>query len=626
MAEPNPSNVAPWYLRNINQALALDETSGNVYVRTGFTGNIVIEGNVNIPGNIDAHISEVGNSGNLTVPWMPVSIDGNSNVTIAGGNVGVSGNVNIGTMPNVNAAVTGTVAVSSITGNIAGITSNINIGTMPNVNANITGGNVNAAVTGTVAVSSITGNIAGITANVTVVDGGGSLTVDGNVGITGNVNIGTMPEVEIKNDTGNPISVSKDSNVNSVTNPLYVEGVNNASFFAPTQSDSFGRLRVSNPQTLFDTQTRYYNHNQFASNTAGAGTYTFDSNSSTFAMAVNTASGDKVYAETYKVFPYQPGKSLLIYSSFCMNIAKPNLRQRVGYFNSQNGIYFEQSDSTLYMVIRSYSSGSVVENRVAQSSWNGDPLNGLGPSGVELNTAVDQIFFCDIEWLGVGSVRTGFIIGGQYIVVHTFNHANIPGNTTTYMSTGSLPLRFEIENTGTASSSSTLRQICSTVISEGGYSLSGTPRSIGHNLGTPIQLPNDTSFKPLLSIRLLSTCPDSIVLPTFFTIAPVAQSTFKYRIYSRAVTTGGTWTGIGASSPVEYNLAPTAVSSGEIVTEGFIMSSNQTAAAPSQESFGFEVQLQRQPFTNVMYEYVMTAATIGTNQDVYASIEWQEVN
>lgn len=536
MAFPEPSNVAPWYLRNITQALALDETTGNVYVRTGFTGNIVIEGNVNIPGNIDAHVIELGN------------------IDISGNTMPVSGNINID----------------------AG--------------------------------------------NVTVLQGTDPWTVDGTV------NIGTMPEVEIKNDTGNPIPVSKDTNTNSVTNPIYVEGVNNASFFAPTQSDSFGRLRVSNPETLFDTQSRYYDHNQFASNVAGAGTYTFDSNSSTFAMAVNTASGDKVYAETYKVFPYQPGKSLLIYSSFCMNIAKPNLRQRVGYFSSQNGIYFEQSDSTLYMVIRSYSSGSVVETRVAQSSWNGDPLNGLGPSGVELNPAVDQIFFCDIEWLGVGSVRTGFIIGGQYIVAHTFEHANIAGNTTTYMSTACLPLRFEIENTGTASSSSTLRQICCSIISEGGYSLSGVPRSIGHNLGTPVRLPNNQSFLPLLSIRLLSTCPDSIVLPTFFTIAPIAQSTFKYRIYSRAVTTGGTWTSIGASSPVQYNLAPTAVSSGEIVTEGFIISSNQTAAAPSQEKFGFEVQLQRQPFTGVMYEYVLTAATTGTNQDVYASLEWQEVS
>jgi hypothetical protein len=209
MSYPEPSNVAPWYLRNINQALALDEASGNVFVRTGFEGNIIISGNVNIPGTVTVdstaenpvhvHLDEVGTSGILTVPWMPVSIDGNSAVTITSGNVRVTQ----GTSPwvvsgNVNANVSGNV----------GVTGNVNIGTMPNVNA---------AVTGTVAVSSIS-------SNVTVVDGGGSLTIDGNVGVTGNiagitanVNIGTMPEVEIKNDAGNAIPVTGNVNVTNIT-------------------------------------------------------------------------------------------------------------------------------------------------------------------------------------------------------------------------------------------------------------------------------------------------------------------------------------------------------------------------------------------------------------------------
>ena len=208
MATPEPTEVAPWYLRNINQALALDEASGNVYIRTGFEGNIIISGNVNIPGNIDAHISEIGTSGNLTVPWMPVSLDGNNAVTVTSGNITVAQ------------------------------------GTSPWV-------------------------------------------------VSGSVNIGTMPEVEIKNDTGNPIPVSKDTNTNSVTNPIYVEGVNNASFFAPTQSDSFGRLRVSNPLTLFDTQNRYYDQEQFFTNTTGTGALTYNANSTTFSMAV-TGTGSVV--------------------------------------------------------------------------------------------------------------------------------------------------------------------------------------------------------------------------------------------------------------------------------------------------------------------------------------------
>lgn len=489
--EPNPSNVSPWYLRNITQALALDEATGNVYVRT------------------DADISIA-----------------NANITV--------GNVGITSLGNVD----------------------------------------------------ISGNTMPVSGNVTVFQGTDPWNVTGNVGISGTASVS----------------------------------------LGATATDAFGRLRVSNPQTLFDSQSRSYDHGQFASNTATGGTIAYDANSSTYGLNVTTASGSTAIQETYKVFPYQPGKSLLIFTTFCMNAAKPGLRQRVGYFGSQNGIFFEQDDTTIYMVKRSYSSGTVVETRVAQSSWNGDPLNGFGASGVELNPALDQIFWIDIEWLGVGSVRTGFVIGGQFIVAHTFNHANVPGNTTTYMTTACLPIRYEITNTGVASSGSTLRQICASVISEGGYTLSGAPRSIGHNLGTPVRLPNDASFKPVLAIRLKSNRLENIVLPISYTIAPVAQSSFKYRIYSRAVTTGTTWTDMGADSPVEYSLLPGAVSSGTIVSEGFIISSNQSSGAPSQVPFGFEVQLQRDPFTATAYEYVIAVATTGTNQDLYSSLEWQEVN
>lgn len=40
--------------------------------------------------------------------------------------------------------------------------------------------------------------------------------------VDGTVNIGTMPEVEIKNESGNPISISKNTSVNSTTNRIYV--------------------------------------------------------------------------------------------------------------------------------------------------------------------------------------------------------------------------------------------------------------------------------------------------------------------------------------------------------------------------------------------------------------------
>ena len=346
MATPDPSNVAPWYLRNINQALELNETTGQVFVRTGFEGNIIITGNVTIPGNVDAHISEIGTSGNLTVPWMPVSIDGNSSVSISGGNV--------------NAAVTGTVAVSSIN------------------------------------------------SNVTIVDGGGSITIDGNVGVTGNVNIGTMPNVNA-NITGGNVTVTQGTSPWVVSGNVGVTGTANVAL-GGTNLDAFGRLRISEPYTLFDSQNRYIDGEQFSSLTATGGNVVYVANESSFNLNVSSTSGSSVIRQSKTVQAYQPGKSLLTMNTFAMATLKANLRQRVGYFTEGNGIYFEANGTSLFLVIRSSTTGVVVEERIAQASWNGDTLNGAGSSGITLDPTLTQIFWNDIEWLGVGNVRAGFVI------------------------------------------------------------------------------------------------------------------------------------------------------------------------------------------------------------------------
>ncbi len=319
-----------------------------------------------------------------------------------------------------------------------------------------------------------------------------------------------------------------------------------------------------------------------------------------------------------------------------MSTPKANLRQRIGYFGEDNGIYFEVAGTTLNMVIRSSSTGVLVEDRIPQSQWNGDRLNGAGgannPSGIDLDPALDQIFWIDVEWLGVGTVRVGFIIDGVYITCHSFNHANVistpsTDNTTTYMTTATLPLRCELTNTGATASPSLMRQICASVISEGGFQLSGSgnPKAASHLLGTPVRLPNDASFKPVIAIRLKSTMLDAVVIPINYTLVPVAGSMFQYRVYKRAITSGGTWVDSAADSAVQYNLTPTALVSGDIAEQSFINSTNQSSGSPTQETFTFTYQLEREPFTGVAYEYVITMATTGTNQDIYASVEWQEI-
>lgn len=271
MSDSNKYANVDYRLKNLTNALYLTDTN-DVAVRTGIQGNIIIEGNVNIPGTITVestpeepvhtHVTEIGTSGILAIPNMPVSIqDASGNQNAAGHPVYVA--------------------------------------------ANVTGGNVNANVTGSVTITS-------------------------------------LPEVEIKNDSGNPISVSRNTSTNSNVNPIFVQGVGDMSFFSPVQNDAFGRLRVSNPQTIADSFNRYRDNGQYAYSTTGSGATGYDANNAAITLSVGSGATDAAYAETEVVYAYQPGKSLLVMQTFTFAPTNSVLTQRAGYFDAGNGIYLER--------------------------------------------------------------------------------------------------------------------------------------------------------------------------------------------------------------------------------------------------------------------------------------------
>ena len=160
------------------------------------------------------------------------------------------------------------------------------------------------------------------------------------------------------------------------------------------QLDAFQRLRVSNPFTLFDSSTLYKDNGKFDTYINGGGSTGCSTGTSIVTLNVNTADADQVLRQSFRVFPYQPGKSLLVLSSFAMETPKTNLTQRVGYFNSQNGVYFECANTGYNMVLRSCPTGtSIIERRIPQNKWNVDRLNGEGKSGIILDVSKSQIFF-----------------------------------------------------------------------------------------------------------------------------------------------------------------------------------------------------------------------------------------
>ncbi len=393
-------------------------------------------------------------------------------------------------------------------------------------------------------------------------------------------------------------------------------------------TDAFGRIRVSSPLTLFDSSHRYKDNGLWNTSTTSGGTAVFRPKEGLVDLIVNTTNGSEVLRETAKVFSYQPGKSLLVLNTFVMAPAQTNLRQRVGYFGTENGIYLQLNNSTLSFVERSLVTGVVTESIVNQSAWNVDKMDGTGPSGAVLDITKAQILFMDIEWLGEGTVRLGFVIDGKFILCHRFNHANLI--TSTYITTASLPLRYEITNRGVTTSPSTLKQVCSSVISEGGYELRGAQQAIGTPITAPSTFAAAGTYYPMNAIRLKSTTLDAVVILTAASILGLGNGkNYAWRILQGATVTGGSWLPASADSAVEYNLTGTSVTGGRILAQGYINSSNQ--ASPSvnilKEAL-FASQLERNTFTSTPYEIVIEVAidTIGGVLGAYVSLDWEEIS
>jgi hypothetical protein len=318
----------------------------------------------------------------------------------------------------------------------------------------------------------------------------------------------------------------------------------------------------------------------------------------------------------------------LIISTFVMAPAKTGLRQRVGYFGTSNGLYIELNNSTLSFVERSLVTGVVTETRVAQANWNIDKLDGTGPSGLTLDITKAQIFWMDVEWLGLGTVRLGFVIDGKFIHCHSFNHSNLI--TSTYITTASLPLRYEIENTGATATSSTLKQVCSTVISEGGYELRGAQLAVSVPVTAPVTLATAGTYYPLMSVRLKATPNrlDAIVILSALSVLGTSSNTvYSWQLVAGGTTTGGTWVSAGTDSAVEYKIDGGAISGGRVLASGYLNSTNQSAPTVNilKEAL-FSTQLERNTFTGTAFETTL-AITASTNSAIaYGSIDFEEIS
>ena len=289
---------------------------------------------------------------------------------------------------------------------------------------------------------------------------------------------------------------------------------------------------------------------------------------------------------------YQPGKGLTFLATFVMNAAKTNLRQRVGYFNTSNGAFLQQDGTTVSFVLRSNSiptPGTPSDIRtVNQADWNVDKMDGNGPSGRVLDLTKNQILYMDFEWLGTGDVRCGFYVDGQPQICHIFHNDNT--QSAVYMQTAILPVRYEITNTGVTATSSSMRQICSSVINMGGYE----QLTIDHSARrTAVLATIGTTFKPLVSIRLASTALGAVVIPNRFLVLPTTSQNYEVALVKNPTLTGASWVAVPSDGNVEYDVSATAVTGGTIVQSDYTTASGSggTRILEASTEYNWDLQL-----------------------------------
>jgi hypothetical protein len=328
--------------------------------------------------------------------------------------------------------------------------------------------------------------------------------------------------------------------------------------------DAFGRQRFSEPFTLFDSMLRYTKRTDlWDEKLVGSGTTSYLVNESSLDLVTTVASGDSVLRRSRRHFPYQPGKSLLVMTSFAGNEPIAGLVQEVGYFDDDNGVILRANGGEVQLVIRSSTSGSVEEEVVPQSAWNIDAFPALDFSKA-------NIFMADLEWLGVGRVRAGFVVDGEMRYCHEFNHAN--AINTVYMTSAILPVSYKITNSASIASSARLKQICSTVISEGGYQPVGPIYVAGRGADSFTAISSETM---VAAIRMASGRTDNVIIPSQVDASlggnPASNIVAQWRLRLNP-TISGTWLPAGNGRGNVEVMSSGTFSGGTVIGAGLVAS------------------------------------------------------
>lgn len=412
-------------------------------------------------------------------------------------------------------------------------------------------------------------------------------------------------------------------NKNEIFTKKNIREPNNADY------DAFGRLRISSPKTIFDSRLLrnddrplIWDEQLESGSGITASTPTIAKPYIDFTSTISTAG--LFTRQTKRYFNYQTGKSQLILITGVLNLSGggTGCMRRIGYFDDNDGLFFNDNAGTYGVTIRSNDSGSPVDTTIVQANWNVDIMDGTGSSGITIDFTKSQIFVIDFQWLSVGRVRFGLEINGMLYYIHQQSQVN--NYTIPYMSNPNLPIRYQIITTS-ASPVSTMRCICSAVISEGGEDMPSYTNST--STSNKINANTTGNVYALCGIRLKTMSLNATI--DVFNLSIIATTTddFEWILCFNPTVTGGLTYSDISNSAVQH-------------AEGDIVGSNSTTTLSDvgiiiSRGYGTQnlspnVKIQSalklgSTINGIRDELVLAVIPLSSNLDVRGSMTWREI-
>lgn len=383
--------------------------------------------------------------------------------------------------------------------------------------------------------------------------------------------------------------------------------------------DSKGRLQVTTPEVLFFNTFQYgIETDVWDTALTSGGTAVFEAATSAIKMGVTSTIGSKSVRQTLNVQRYIPGRTSTLSFSVRLQTPVAGIRRRFGLFDGADGFYFEDNGGDYACVLINSGAGTI--NRVPRASWNGDKLDGTGPSGVTADPTAIQMITVSYEWYGAGQVIFEFIINGNPITIQTFDTANT--GVVPWCKTPFLPIRMEIENVSATTGPHYIWQGSNSLIVDGGTSKAGIAQTVLSPLtGTTLTTAN--TFYPVISIRLKSTMLQGVVLPTTFQAATIDNTNVFFKLIRNA-TLNGTWVDMpDTNSFVQYNTSSAgAVTTGTDLYSGYVPSSSGAMLNQIDPQTAF--QLGRTSIGTVSDTITLAIAATNANKQGVGALTWIE--